>query len=86
MKCLPRPRKCRHCIRMTSGSCPYPAAKSVHRMNISCGDCELAVLDPYFKQLYEKPTLVLGGAGARQISLSSPRSEFKRIKGGRHAV
>jgi len=86
MKSLPRPRKCRHCIRMTSGSCPYPAAKSVHRMVISCGTCELAVLDPHFKSLYEKPAIVRAGAGGGEMKVSRPCPKCKRAKGGRRAV
>jgi hypothetical protein len=85
MRRLPRPRKCRHCLLLNAGACPYPVARSVHRMHISTGACELAVLDPRFRRLYAGVTFVLAGAGA--LKLSGSRADYKhKKKGDRHAV
>ena len=48
----PAGMKCRHCLLLYAGACPYPGSKSVHRMMLSSGGCELAVLDRRFEELY----------------------------------
>ncbi len=62
--------KCRHCVRLYAGACPYPGSRSVHRMHISSGACELATLDPRFRHLYRdvatcSPLFGPAGSGKR---------------------
>lgn len=44
--------KCRHCVLLYAGACPYPGARSVHRMMLGSGGCEIAILDRRFAGLY----------------------------------
>ncbi len=50
----PAGMKCRHCVRLYAGACPYPGSWSVHRMQLGSGGCELAVLDRRFAGLYRR--------------------------------
>ena len=52
MKGSVKPAWCRHCARLLAGTCPYPGASSIHRMQLSAAGCELAVLHPAYRALY----------------------------------
>ena len=71
----PKDMKCRHCILMTSGTCPYPVARSYHRMAVPAGSCRIGRLDPHYACLYEKFMTARAGAAEEAPEGSRPSSQ-----------
>ena len=51
-KSEPNRIKCRHCLRLTEKSCPYPGAKSIHAKSLENRNCKQAVMNRYYEKMY----------------------------------
>jgi hypothetical protein len=76
----PKDLKCRHCILMTSGACPYPVARSYHRMMVPAGGCRIGRLDPHYACMYRKFMDARAGASP-EVPEGSRRSSREEEKG-----
>lgn len=88
MKTRRKPIKCRHCILLIAGACPYPGARSVHRATLTSGWCELATPHPRHAGVYPDHKVPRPGLGPRLRELKASLSGSRRAGRGRrsHAV